>query len=88
MSLSLEPEGWILTFSASLEARGVLITQTGGDCWEACFSDKRGGHGWHYPTPFLQATAAQMLYLVLWQPSRGHEVSGKMKESPRNKDAV
>lgn len=28
-----------------------------------------------------------MLYLVLWQPSCGHEVSGKMKESRHSEDA-
>lgn len=34
-SLPLEAESWILTFSASLEARSAFKTQSGGDWWGA-----------------------------------------------------
>lgn len=58
--LSFQSESWILSVSASLEARGASVTQSGEDVGGLA-SLIRDGHGWHCPFPFLLATAAQML---------------------------
>lgn len=68
----------------------MAVTGTAPDllAWSgACFSDKRDGCGWHCPTPFLLARAAQMSGLVLWQPSCDHEASGMIEERCQDEDA-
>lgn len=51
------------------------------------FFDKRDGPGWHCPTPFVLATVVRMLFLVLWQPSCGHEASGVLEASGHDEGA-
>lgn len=86
LKLSLEETGRGLAFWIKVMA----VTGTAPDllAWSgACFSDKRDGCGWHCPTPFLLARAAQMSGLVLWQPSCDHEASGMIEERCQDEDA-
>lgn len=59
LKLSLEETGRGLAF----RVKGMAVAGTALDllAWSgACFSDETDSRGWHRPTPFLPATAADV----------------------------